>query len=549
MSNPEPPSLQNGPTSGQGAPVTPEDRAEESPSTEAPSDSLDERRRASRVGGGERRIAAQHERGKLTVRERIDRLLDEDSFEEIGAYLEHRHSAFGLDRQRHAGDGVVTGFGHIDGRRIALFAQDFTVLGGSFSETQALKVGRLLEVATSGGLPVIALLDSVGARIQEGVWSLAGFGDLFWRNTQASGVVPQISVMLGPCAGGAVYSPGLTDFVIMTRGTSHMFITGPDVIRTVTGERVDVDTLGGTETHTGQSGVAHFAADDENAALHLTRRLLGYLPSNNAEDPPVLNVDASAIEPDVDTLDRLIPETSEEAYDVRDVITRIVDRQSFLEVHADFAPNIVVGFARVEGRVVSMVANQPSHLAGVLDIDASDKVARFIRFSDAFNIPLVTLIDCPGFLPGESQEHQGIIRHGAKIVYAYAEATVPKISVVLRKAYGGAYIVMSSKMIRTDLCLAWPTAEIAVMGAKGAVSILYAKQLAATAEESRDAERARLEDAFQAEFNSPFIAASSGHIDDIIHPRETRARLIGALDVLKDKQPATTPKKHGNIPL
>ncbi|MXY24765.1 MAG: acyl-CoA carboxylase subunit beta [Acidobacteria bacterium] len=512
-------------------------------------DSVDDRRAEAHLGGGQERIDAQHARGKLTARERLDALLDDGTFEELAPYVEHRHETFGLDRQRHPGDGVVTGFGQIDGRRVALFSQDFTVLGGSFSETQALKVGRLLEAATASGLPIIALFDSVGARIQEGVWSLAGFGDLFWRNTQASGVVPQISVMLGPCAGGAVYSPGLTDFVIMARGSSYMFITGPDVIRTVTGEQVDVETLGGADTHAATSGVAHLVADDEESAFVLTRKLLGYLPSNNADDPPAAEPDDS-IEPDGAALDDLIPASAEVAYDVREAIELIADRGSFLEVHADFAPNAVVGFARIEGHVVAFVANQPSHLAGVLDIDASDKISRFIRFADAFNIPLVTLVDCPGFLPGASQEQQGIIRHGAKIVYAYSEATVPKVSVVLRKAYGGAYIVMSSKMIRTDVCLAWPTAEVAVMGAKGAVSILYARQLKQAASDAeREAKRATLEDEFQQQFNSPFVAAAAGHIDDVIHPRETRARIATALAYLRDKQTQSLPKKHGNIPL
>ena len=511
-------------------------------------DPIAERRAAARRGGGQKRIDAQHARGKLTARERIERMLDADSFEELAPYVEHRHDGFGLDRDRHAGDGVVTGFGLVDGRRIAIFAQDFTVLGGSFSEVQAMKVGRLIETATSSGLPIVALLDSVGARIQEGVWSLAGFGDLFWRNTQASGVVPQISLMLGPCAGGAVYSPGLTDFVVMTRGNSFMFITGPDVIQTVTGEEVDAETLGGATTHAAGSGVAHFVTDDENGAFALTRRLLGYLPSNNVDDPPALPPDDALI-PDTAALDGLIPESAELSYDVRDAIGLIADRDSFLEVQPDFAPNAVVGFARVAGRVAAFVANQPAHLAGVLDIDASDKIARFIRFSDAFNIPIVTLVDCPGFLPGSGQERQGIIRHGAKIVYAYSEATVPKVSVVLRKAYGGAYIVMSSKMIRTDVCLAWPTAEIAVMGPKGAVNILYARRLAALDPAERDAERTRLEDSFQEQFNSPFVAAAAGHIDDVIYPRETRARVTAALDFLKDKQTAAVPKKHGNIPL
>jgi len=474
--------------------------------------------------------------------------VDPDSFQEVAPYITHRHSAFGLESQRFAGDGVVTGFGLVEGRRVAVFAQDFTVLGGSFSETQALKVGRLLELATTGGLPIVALLDSVGARIQEGVWSLAGFGDLFWRNTQASGVVPQISVMMGPCAGGAVYSPGLTDFVVMVRGGSYMFITGPDVIRTVTGEEIDAETLGGAETHATRSGVAHFVADSEIAAFFITRRLLSYLPANNVEDPPsVAPVDVEI--GDSDLLDSIIPASAEVAYDVRDVIAAVVDSRSFLEVHADYAPNAVIGFARLNGRVIACVANQPNHLAGVLDINASDKISRFIRFADAFNIPIVTLVDCPGFLPGAGQEHGGIIRHGAKIVYAYSEATVPKVSVVLRKAYGGAYIVMSSKMIRTDVCFAWPTAEIAVMGPKGAVSILCARQLNAAAPDEREQTRARLEREFKDCFNSPFVAASTGYIDDVIYPRETRARVAAALEFLRDKHTPSLPKKHGNIPL
>ena len=538
----EQPDLEADSTAEPAAPVEP-------PTPMRPADAAVAAQRAAlRFGGGQSRIDAQHARGKLTARERVERLLDPGSFEEMAPYIQHRHSGFGLEKERHPGDGVITGFGTIEGRRVAVFAQDFTVRGGSFSEIQAQKVGRLLEAATTAGLPSIAILDSVGARIQEGVWSLAGFGDLFWRNTQASGVVPQISLMLGPCAGGAVYSPGLTDFVMMTRGSSYMFITGPDVIKTVTGEEVDVETLGGAHTHAATSGVAHFVSDDENGAFQLTRRLLSYLPSNNADDPPDLEAD-DRLDPNDAALDALIPESAAMAYDVRDAIQLIADRDSFLEVHEEFAPNAVVGFARVRGRVIAVIANQPTHLAGVLDIDASDKIARFIRFADAFNIPLVTLVDCPGFLPGAGQEHQGIIRHGAKIVYAYSEATVPKISIVLRKAYGGAYIVLSSKMIRTDVCLAWPTAEIAVMGPKGAVSILYAKQLAAAPAATRDAERARLEGEFQERFNSPFVAASSGHIDDVIYPRETRARVVTALAFLKDKQPTALPKKHGNIPL
>lgn len=529
------------------APAPPtEPEAPETPPS--PDDPVALRRAEVRLGGGQKRIDAQHARGKLTARERITRMLDNGSFEEIAPYIEHRHSDFGLEKQRYAGDGIVTGFGLIDGRRVAVFAQDFTVMGGSFSEVQAQKLSRLLESATSAGLPIIALLDSVGARIQEGVWSLAGFGDLFWRNTQASGVVPQISLMLGPCAGGAVYSPGLTDFVVMTRGSSYMFITGPDVIKTVTGEEVDAETLGGAQVHAGTSGVAHHVAEDENGAFAFTRQLLGYLPSNNADDPPNLEPDAR-LDPDVGALDRLIPASTEMAYDMRDAIRGFTDRDSFLEIHADFAPSAVVGFARLQGRVIACIGNQPSHLAGVLDINSSDKIARFIRFADAFNIPLVTLVDCPGFLPGAGQEHQGIIRHGAKIVYAYSEATVPKISVVLRKAYGGAYIVMSSKTIRTDVCLAWPSAEIAVMGPKGAVSILYARQLAKVDPATRDSERKRLENEFTERFNSPFVAASSGHIDDVIYPRETRMKVAAALEFLRDKQTPVLPKKHGNIPL
>ncbi len=512
-------------------------------------DAIAARRAGLLSGGGLDRIEAQHARGKLTARERLQRLLEPESFEELAPYMLPRSlGGAGVEHQRYPGDGVVTGFGSIDGRRVAVFAQDFTVMGGFFSETQALKIGRLMELATSAGVPIVALFDSVGARIQEGVWSLAGFGDLFWRNTQASGVVPQISLMLGPCAGGAVYSPGLTDFVLMVRRHSYMFITGPDVVRTVTGEEVNPDALGGAGVHATRSGVAHFVAEDEQAAFDLTRRLLSYLPSNNADDPPALPADG-CLEPDTSALDRLIPDRPEIAYDVREAIGLIADRYSFLEVHAEFAANAVVGFARVRGCVVAFVANQPSHLAGVLDIDASDKIARFVRFADAFNIPIVTLVDCPGFLPGTGQEYGGIIRHGAKIVYAFAEATVPKISIVLRKAYGGAYIVMSSKTTRTDVCFAWPTAEIAVMGPKGAVSVLYARRLSLMAPESREAEQARLEREFRDRFNSPFVAAEAGHIDDVIYPRETRSRVAAALHFLKDKQGSALPRKHGNIPL
>jgi acetyl-CoA carboxylase carboxyltransferase component len=504
------------------------------------------RREAARQGGGPEAIERQHAKGKRTARERIHRLLDPDSFEEVAPYITHRHSAFGLDERRFSGDSVVVGLGRIDGRKVAVAAQDFTVIGGSFSEVQAQKVCQVLDVAIAAGVPFIALNDSVGARIQEGVWSLAGYSELFWRNTQASGVIPQISVMLGPCAGGSVYSPGLTDFVIMTEGISHMFITGPEVIKTVTGEDVDLHALGGAQTHASVSGVAHFTGVDEDEALSITKRLLSYLPLNNVDPPPRVppSDDPARADP---ALDQLVPAEGSQSYDMRQAIAGIFDRESFFEVHARFAPNALVGFARLHGEVVGVVANQPDRLAGVLDIDASDKIARFVRFCDAFSIPLVTLVDCPGFMPGTVQEHGGIIRHGAKIVYAYSEATVPKIAVVTRKAYGGAYIVMSSKYIRTDLVYAWPTAEIAVMGAEGAVNILYRKRLAGS--ENLEEERTRFVAEFQEQFGSPYTAAASGHVDDVILPSETRAKLIAALDFLRDKQATPLPKKHGNMPL
>jgi len=504
------------------------------------------RREMVRQGGGPEAVHKQHEKGKLTARERIDRLLDPGSFEEVDPYITHRHSAFGLDEKRCPGDSVVVGFGRIDGRKVALAAQDFTVIGGSFSEVQAQKVCKVLDLAVASGVPFVALNDSVGARIQEGVWSLAGYSELFWRNTQASGVIPQISVMLGPCAGGSVYSPGLTDFVIMTTGLSHMFITGPEVIKTVTGEEVDLDTLGGAQTHATISGVAHFVAANEDEAMAITRRLLSYLPANNVDVAPRLEPtdDPARADP---ALDRLVPPEGSQSYDIREAIARIFDLGSFFEVHARFAPNAVVGFARLNGEVVGVVANQPAHLAGVLDINASDKIARFVRFCDAFNVPLVTFVDCPGFMPGTVQEHGGIIRHGAKIVYAYAEATVPKVCVVTRKAYGGAYIVMSSKYVRTDLVYAWPTAEIAVMGAEGAVNILYRQRLAEA--DNPEEVRARFIAEFREQFGSPYAAAASGHVDDVILPSQTRAKLVAALDFLRDKQAQPLPKKHGNIPL
>ncbi len=504
------------------------------------------RREALHQGGGTKAVERQHAKGKLTARERIDRLLDPGSFQEVDPYITHRHTAFGLDQKRFPGDSVVVGFGRIDGRKVAVAAQDFTVIGGSFSEVQAQKVCKVLDMAIGSGVPFVALNDSVGARIQEGVWSLAGYSELFWRNTQASGVIPQISVMLGPCAGGSVYSPGLTDFVIMTEHISYMFITGPQVIKTVTGEEVDFETLGGAQTHASISGVAHFVAADEDDALTTTRRLLSYLPSNNVDAPPRVEPtdDPTRADPALDTL---VPPEGSQPYDIRQAITRVFDLSSFFEVHARFAPNAVVGFARLHGEVAGVIANQPMCMAGVLDINASDKIARFVRFCDGFNIPLVTFVDCPGFMPGTVQEHGGIIRHGAKIVYAYSEATVPKICIVTRKAYGGAYIVLSSKYIRTDMVYAWPTAEIAVLGAEGAVNILYRKRLAEA--ENPEEVRAQFVAEFREQVGSPYAAAVSGHVDDVILPSETRAKLIAALDFLRDKQATPLPKKHGNIPL
>jgi acetyl-CoA carboxylase carboxyltransferase component len=503
------------------------------------------RRSALREAGGARAVERQHAKGKLTARERIDKLCDPGTFQELDPYITHRHHAFDLGEKRYPGDSVVVGLGRIDGRKVGLAAQEFTVIGGSFSEAQAQKVCKVLDLALSSGIPFVSLNDSVGARIQEGVWSLAGYSELFWRNTQASGVIPQISIMLGPCAGGSVYSPGLTDFVIMTEKISHMFITGPDVIETVTGEEVDFETLGGAETHASISGVAHFVAANEGDALSTARRLLSFLPSNNASPPSRIPPTDEPDRRDV-VLDTLVPQDDLQSYDIREAITSIFDLGSFFEVQARFAPNAVVGFARLHGEVVGVVANQPNWLAGVLDIDASDKIARFVRFCDAFNIPLTTFVDCPGFMPGTEQEHGGIIRHGAKIVYAYSEATVPKICIVTRKAYGGAYIVMSSKYIRTDLVYAWPTAEIAVIGAEGAVNILHRKQLA-QAQNPLEIRAAFVKE-FRESFGSPYAAAASGHIDDVILPSETRPKLIAGLDFLREKQASLPPKKHGCMP-
>jgi acetyl-CoA carboxylase carboxyltransferase component len=509
-------------------------------------DELRSHRLEAKKGGGCGRIEAQHAKGKLTARERISKLLDEGSFQEIGGYVTHRHRDFGMDEKQYPGDSVVIGFGKIDGRTVCLYAQDFTVLGGSFSEIQGQKVAQAMDLALQAGVPVIGLNDSVGARIQEGVYSLAAYAELFWRNTQASGVIPQISVMLGPCAGGSVYSPALTDFVIMAEGTSHMFITGPEVIKTVTREEVDLETLGGAGTHSSVSGVAHFSADGEESALKLARQLLAYLPSNNAEPPPAVKPEDDPWRMD-ESLNNVVPTDPGVAYDMKQVIKRVFDLNSFLEVHGSFARNAIVGFARLHGQVVGVVAQQPDVLAGVIDIDASDKMSRFIRFCDAFNIPIVTFVDSPGFMPGLAQEHRGIIRHGAKIVFAYSEATVPKICVVTRKAYGGAYIVMSSKYIRTDFVFAWPTAEIAVMGAEGAVNILHRKRLKDVEDPER--EHTRLTAEFRERFSKPYTPAASGHIDEILIPSETRPRLIAALELLRDKQATLPPKKHGIMPV
>ncbi len=505
---------------------------------------LRRRKEAALLGGGAKRIEAQHEKGKLTARERLDLLLDEGSFQEYGALIESRTTAFGFKPT--PGDGVVTGFGTIEGRPCAVFSQDFTVSGGALGEAHAAKVVALMEKALKVGVPVIGLNDSGGARIQEGVVSLGGYADIFLQNTLASGVIPQLSAILGPCAGGAVYSPAITDFIVMVEKTAYMFVTGPNVVKTVTHEEVSAQDLGGARVHSSKSGVSHFRAANDADALSLLRRLFSYLPLNNREDPPRVHCEDDPARAD-EGLDTLVPENPNKPYDIREAITRVVDDGEFLEVHADFAPNIVVGLARLDGRSVGIVGNQPAVLAGVLDIDSSDKAARFVRFCDAFNIPLVTFEDVPGFLPGTVQEHGGIIRHGAKLLYAYCEATVPKLTVICRKAYGGAYDVMSSKHIRGDLNLAWPAAEIAVMGAKGAVEIIFRKEIAAA--DDKQAEAARLVKEYEDRFANPYEAAARGYVDAIIEPHETRARLIAGLRLLETKRDKNPPKKHGNIPL
>ncbi len=502
-------------------------------------------RRAER-GGGDERVRRHQEAGKLTARERIDFLFDAGSFQEVDKLVTHRCLDFGMADQVVPGDGVVAGHGRVDGRIVYAFAQDFTVFGGSLSETNAAKIVKIMDLALKMGAPVVGLNDSGGARIQEGVLSLGGYADIFLRNTLASGVIPQISAIMGPCAGGAVYSPAITDFNIMVEGTSYMFVTGPDVLKTVTHEEVSKEELGGAMTHNETSGVAHFAVADDRECLQLVRELLGYLPGNNVDEAP-RRATSDPIDREDAALDSLVPDSPNQPYDMHDLMHAIVDDGAFLEVHRHFAKNIVVGFARLAGRSIGIVANQPAHLAGTLDIDASVKAARFVRFCDAFNIPLVTFEDVPGFLPGTRQEYGGIIRHGAKLLFAYAEATVPKVTVITRKAYGGAYCVMASKHIRTDVNFAWPTAEIAVMGPEGAVNILYKREIESSPEP--DARRAARVAEFREKFASPYVAASRGFVDEVIRPRQTRAKLIAALAALETKRDKNPPKKHGNIPL
>lgn len=507
---------------------------------------LREMRERAYIGGGQRRIQQQHAKGKLTARERLDLLLDEGSFEEIDMFVTHRIADFGMGEQQVLGDGVVTGWGRIDGRLVYVFSQDFTVFGGSLSEAHAEKIVKIMDMAMKNGAPVIGLNDSGGARIQEGVLSLGGYADVFLKNVLASGVVPQISAIMGPCAGGAVYSPAMTDFIMMVKDTSYMFVTGPNVVKTVTHEDVTFETLGGAMIHNAVSGVAHFALDSEEECLMTIRRLMSYIPSNNLDDPPFVPSEDPASRMD-DDLNSIVPDVHTKGYDMKAVIKKIVDNAGFMEVHEHFAGNIIVGFARLGGQSVGIVAQQPLVLAGVLDIDSSDKAARFVRFCDCFNIPIVTFVDVPGFLPGTRQEHGGIIRHGAKLLYAYCEATVPKITVITRKAYGGAYDVMNSKHVRGDINYAWPTAEIAVMGVDGAVNIIFKDQIEASADP--EVTRKKLEADYQEKFTNPFVAAARGFIDDVIEPRQTRPKLISALKMLRNKRDANPPKKHGNIPL
>lgn len=510
---------------------------------------LMQKREKARLGGGEKRIDSQHKKGKYTARERIEMLLDEGSFEEFDMFVSHRTVDFGLDKQSYLSDGVITGYGTIDSRLVYVFSQDFTVFGGSLSEMYAQKILKVMDKAMKVGAPIIGINDSGGARIQEGVKSLGGYADIFQKNILASGVVPQISAIFGPCAGGAVYSPALTDFTIMSKGTSYMFVTGPKVVKTVTNEIVTEEELGGASIHTTKSGVAHFAAENEEEGLLLIRKLLSYIPQNNMEDPPKTVCD-DPIDRLEDSLNEIIPENPNKPYDVKDVIFSVADNSEFLEVQRSYAPNIVTGYAKFNGYPVGIVANQPNYLAGVLDINASRKAARFVRFCDAFNIPIITLVDVPGFLPGTAQEYGGIIVHGAKLLFAYGEATVPKITIILRKAYGGAYDVMSSKHLRGDINYAWPDSEIAVMGPKGAIEVLHAKEANGIED---DQERAKFlaskEKEYKEKFANPYVAAKYGYIDDVIEPRNTRFRIIRALKMLSTKKDVNPPKKHSNLPL
>jgi len=507
---------------------------------------LREKREQSQLGGGAERIQRQHDKGRKTARERLDILLDPGTFREVDAFVHHHNNNFGLDKNKPLGDSVVTGWGTVDGRLVYVYSQDFTVMGGSLSEAHASKIIKVMEMAMKVGAPMIGLNDSGGARIQEGVESLGGYAEIFLHNTMASGVIPQISVIMGPCAGGAVYSPALTDYTIMVKDSSYMFITGPDVVKQVLNEDVTFEDLGGASVHASKSGVCHFVADDETQSLLMVRELLSFLPQNNMEDPVFV---ASTDDPlrTEDDLDTIVPENPNQPYDIKDVINLIVDDGHFFEVHEEYAQNIVVGYARLGGQAVGIVANQPMVLAGVLDIKASEKAARFIRTCDAFNVPLITFVDVPGYLPGSDQEHNGIITSGAKLLYAYCEATVPKLTVTTRKSYGGAYCVMNSKHIRADLNIAWPTAEIAVMGPEGAVEIIYRRELKAAADPV--AKKKELADEYREKFANPYIAASRGYIDDIIEPHNTRPRLINALQVFQNKRDDNPPKKHGNIPL
>ena len=509
-------------------------------------DRLASLKKQAEAGGGEERIKQQQARGKLTARDRIDLLLDAASFNELGTLVTHRCTDFGLAEQQYLGDAVVTGSGKIDGRPVFVYSQDFTVLGGSISEVVGQKVCRVMDMALDNGAPVIAIFDSGGARIQEGVLSLSGVGSMLLRNTLCSGVIPQLSVMVGPSAGGAVYCPAITDFVFMVKGISQMYITGPDVVKAVTGEEISHQDLGGAEIHAHKSGVAHFKADSETECFKAVRRLLSFLPQNNKALPPTVEPSDDPNRTDENLLN-LIPDDPKKAYDMKQLITNVVDNGDFMEVQQYFAPNIIIGFARLNGRPVGIVAQQPAYLAGVIDIDASVKAARFVRFCDAFNIPLVSFVDVPGFMPGSAQEHHGIIRHGAKLIYAYAEATVPKVTIITRKAYGGAYIVMSSKHLGGDINYSWPTGEIAVMGAEGAVNIIFRKAIAKSAQPAET--RQKLVSEYREKFYNPYVAAARDYIDDVIDPRETRPKLIRALEMLKNKTTSNPPRKHGNIPL